>query len=504
MASQTGRLVVLVHGWSVYETSVYGGLAERLEMEARREPGLGIDVRQIWLSEYVSFRDEVRLEDVSRAFEAAVRRELGPLLDAGRRFACITHSTGGPVVRDWWDRYYVQRSGGGVCPMSHLIMLAPANFGSALAQLGKGRVGRLRAWFAGVEPGQHMLDWLELGSTEAWALNRSWFDYPRVPAARQPVFPFVLTGQSIDRHLYDPLNTYTGELGSDGVVRVAAANLNATLIQLEQRAPVQTNAGPHPGYTAKMLRLKAVRRAPRTAFALIAGKAHSGEKMGIMQSIRADATADATVDAVLACLRVGSRQDYLRLCDVFDTLTADVQHRERVETPPGILLPGRRFIHDPYSMLIFRVRDDAGYMVEDFDLALTAGPGNDPNHLPAGFFADRQKNGRNKNALTFFLNHAIMAGDHPLLDVQGGVLREALPGAGSLGIHIRPYPGEGLVHYLPAALKASVRRLAQFMNPHETTLVDITLRRIVRARVARLTNDKNPNDFRQGDAGPAL
>jgi hypothetical protein len=28
-------------------------------------------------------------------------------------------------------------------------MLAPANFGSALAQLGKNRVGRLKSWFEG-------------------------------------------------------------------------------------------------------------------------------------------------------------------------------------------------------------------------------------------------------------------------------------------------------------------------------------------------------------------
>jgi hypothetical protein len=30
----------------------------------------------------------VRLEDVSRAFEAAIRRELGDLLKGGRRFVC--------------------------------------------------------------------------------------------------------------------------------------------------------------------------------------------------------------------------------------------------------------------------------------------------------------------------------------------------------------------------------------------------------------------------------
>ncbi|MEJ2480643.1 MAG: hypothetical protein P8Y78_10825, partial [Acidihalobacter sp.] len=302
MAKEQDRLVVLVHGWSVHNTNTYGKLADRLEAEARRDLGLRIDVRHIWLSEYVSFRDEVRLEDVSRAFDAAVHRELGPLLDKGRRFVCITHSTGGPVVRDWWNRYYVQRPRSGACPMSHLIMLAPANFGSALAQLGKSRIGRLKSWFEGVEPGERILDWLELGSPESWTLNTGWFDYPEKPGGRNPVFPFVLTGQSIDHSLYDHLNSYTGELGSDGVVRVAAANLNATYVRMTQENPKPVTEGDAPKYEAKALRIREVRRSPRTAFALIEGRAHSGRTMGIMRSIRAGEQHDPAVDAILACL----------------------------------------------------------------------------------------------------------------------------------------------------------------------------------------------------------
>ncbi len=45
----------------------------------------------------------------------------------------------------------------------------------------------------------------------------------------------MLTGQSIDRSFYDNLNSYTDEAGSDGVVRVAAANMNYGLIRLEQQ-----------------------------------------------------------------------------------------------------------------------------------------------------------------------------------------------------------------------------------------------------------------------------
>jgi triacylglycerol esterase/lipase EstA (alpha/beta hydrolase family) len=189
------KLVVLVHGWSVRSTETYGQLPDRLESEAKTH-GLDIDIQQIWLGRYVSFRDEVRIEDISRAFEAAIRKELGPKLGKGRRFVAITHSTGGPVVRDWWNRLYAETGQLAECPLSHLIMLAPANFGSALAQLGKGVVGRLSSWFQGVEPGQGVLDWLELGSPESLALNQKWIASKPPWNGAKPMFPFVLTGQT--------------------------------------------------------------------------------------------------------------------------------------------------------------------------------------------------------------------------------------------------------------------------------------------------------------------
>src|SRR5690606_15531043 len=226
-------IVVLVHGWSVRNTDTYGELPARLRREARRDPALGLDVRNLWLSKYISFHNEVHLEDISRAFEAALRRELGDALGT-RPVAIVTHSTGGPVVRDWMQRFYIDR--GGPAPASHLVMLAPANFASALAQLGRSRLSRLKTWFEGVEPGLGVLDWLELGSPENLALNLAWLrTAPRL--ARQGVYSFVLTGASIDHRLYDFLNSYTGELDSDGVVRVAGANLDFRHVVLRQVAP---------------------------------------------------------------------------------------------------------------------------------------------------------------------------------------------------------------------------------------------------------------------------
>ena len=259
--------VVFVHGWSVTHTSTYGDFPERLRREARARAGLNLDIRNIWLGKYVSFHDEVRVADIAKAFEAAIRTELSDVLQRGVRFACITHSTGGPVIREWWDAHYVARGRPGACPMSHLVMLAPANFGSALGQLGKGRIGRLKSWFGGVEPGTGVLDWLELGSPEAWRLNRRWMSYPDTTSGRGRVFPFVLTGQCVDHALYDHVNSYTGELGSDGVVRAAAANLNTTYVRLEQETPVRSTARGRP-YQAP---LKVAERgaARETAFAIV-------------------------------------------------------------------------------------------------------------------------------------------------------------------------------------------------------------------------------------------
>ncbi len=154
-------IIVFVHGWSVTDTSTYGELPQRLRREAGAA-GLVLQLTDIFLGRYISFHDEVRLCDISRAFHAALRDQLGNALANGERFVCITRSTGGPVLRDRWDHYYQKNPANGTYPMSHLIMLAPANYGSALAQLGKQRIGRLKSWFAGVEPAKGVLDWLEL------------------------------------------------------------------------------------------------------------------------------------------------------------------------------------------------------------------------------------------------------------------------------------------------------------------------------------------------------
>lgn len=446
--------LVFVHGWSVRSTDTYGKLPERVLREAAAR-GLSIDIRHVWLTKYVSFHDEVTVADIARAFEAAVGTELRDVLGSGGRFACITHSTGGPVVREWWRRFHLDRRGGSPCPMSHLIMLAPANFGSALAQLGRTRLARVKTWFAGVDPGTGVLDWLELGSPESWDLNLHWIGRPRRSVESGGTFPFVLTGRTIDRRLYDHVNSYTGEPGSDGVVRAASANLNATHIRLVQ-------AGPHIGAA---LEIEHVRTAPPTAFATLPGCSHSGTSKGILRSVRDDDRPHPTVDAVLRCLSVETADDYRALTRAFE--------RERPTTEPAVT---------PHSQIIFRIEDDTGNLIGDFDLKLTAArrgrtPARaTPDDLPKGFFQDRQRNHRHRGTLTYYVDHAVM---HR---------------AASLGLSIDPHVSRGFVHFLRGTLDASPELLSAMVRPDQTTLVDVVMHRVVRDGLVRLERLEGRDD----------
>lgn len=492
-------VIVFVHGWSVTNTDTYGGLPVRLRCEAEALK-LNVRIEELFLGRYISFHDEVRLSDISRAFRTALADELSDLLQAGTRFVCITHSTGGPVVRDWWHRYYESDPQAGICPMSHLIMLAPANFGSALAQLGKGRLSRLKSWFEGVEPGQGVLDWLELGSSEAWELNSRWITSDGSHIGPDGIFPFVLTGQSIDRSFYDNLNSYTGESGSDGVVRVAAAHLGGTYLKLVQEAP-QPVSGQPGVFSAQALNVGMMKRAPETALRVIGGKSHSGETMGIMRSVAeslADTNSRETVYAILACTQVRTDVEYMALCQQFRVETESVQKRELLEVERHLFRSDVNFIHDRYAMVMFRVRDDEGHPVTDYDLILTAGPEADPNHLPQGFFADRQRNSLNPEVITYFLNRDVMKGAPAVIADDGTVIRPALPGAGMLGFKLIARPDCGFVHYLPCEITATEEMLEQALHANSTTLVDIVLRRVVRKnvfRVERVVGEMVAEDF---------
>jgi hypothetical protein len=329
-----------------------------------------------------------------------------------------------------------------------------------------------------MEPGIGVLDWLELGSEQGWVQNCAWLGYKCLSAG---LYSFVLTGQKIDRYMYDNLNAYTGEAGTDGVVRVASTNMNYGLIRLQQE-----NDG-----ALKML--KDV-RTESTALGVLPERSHSGERFGILGSIRADDDGShPTVKWTLRCLRVASAAAYRRLARELDDLTTQTQRDEHEERARDPFLFDRTFITNRYCMMVIKLHDDCGNSLVDYDVLFTAGPAYDPNHLPPGFFIDRQRNLLHPGTLTYYFDYDV---------INAWLSRPELEG--KFGIRIGARPAEGFVYYTVAEHRGTLAALRKYFEPNKTLMVEVQLKREVAEGVFRFTQSLTPEDFKTQPKGAGL
>ncbi len=221
------RQVLIVHGWSD-ESKSFHPLARFLA-------NYGFEAQTLWLGDYISMEDDVRVQDVAIRMAEVIDRRIdhGGLHPS---FDMIVHSTGGLVARAWLTTRY--RGVAEQCPVKRLLMLAPANYGSKLAAVGKSMLGRLVKGFKhGFQTGTSMLNDLELSSPFQWELaQRDVLVAPGGDAARyygeDRVWPFVIVGT---RGYTGLLRQIANENGSDGTVRVCAANLNARGVTIDFR-----------------------------------------------------------------------------------------------------------------------------------------------------------------------------------------------------------------------------------------------------------------------------
>lgn len=218
--------VVIVHGWSDTSKS-FDDLAGFLKKS-------GHVAVPLWLGDYISLEDDVRVPDVAKRMHAVLNAKLATK-ELTTPFDMIVHSTGSLVAREWLTTYYdgVPES----APVKRLIMLAPANYGSKLASMGQSMLGRLvKGWKNWFHTGKEMLQALELGSPYLWELVERDIFVPLGASkassiySESAVWPFVITGT----HPYpSKLRQIINEDGADGTVRVAAANLNARGLTLD-------------------------------------------------------------------------------------------------------------------------------------------------------------------------------------------------------------------------------------------------------------------------------
>lgn len=423
--------VLLLHGYNVTSTRTYGVLPARLK-------NAGHKVRNIYLSKYVTLDDDLTLADIVRGLQAALVDVYGSKLEA-KEFACITHSTGGLVARAWISTYFADRMR--ALPMTHLIMLAPPNNGSRLATLGKSRLSRLRS-VLGMEPGVKILDELELASEFQWELNSLWMRKKLHHA--NGFYPFVITGQWIDKKIWDVLAPATYERGSDGVVRAAAANLN------QQKFTIH--------HTGKVLH-EVMQASP---YLITPKTAHSDESYGVMAGIPAKGE-HPVLTAIEAALEVKDRKSYNTLEASFAVKTAELQRSEPYYDGSPL---------NRYSQLVFRVIDDVGNHLPDYAIELVDGEGRG-DQLPSGFLGHQHKNAVRPERFVFYVNYDLLS------KIKGG----------KVGFRVHAATGTPLVQYPVFEYLGNLSDVSRFIKPNQTTLVEVVLQRRLNKNVFRFTQN---------------
>jgi pimeloyl-ACP methyl ester carboxylesterase len=320
--------VIILHGWSDTSNS-FRSLAGWLQQN-------GFNVIDIYLGDYLSMNDEITLPDLGAAFGRALNAHNIP--QTRFSFDAIVHSTGGLVIREYLRQ--VCSGNASRTPVKHLCMMAPANFGSPLARLGKSVLGRLFkgwSWDHFGQTGQKILNALELASPYSCELaEQDLFDPKFKIFDSRNTITTVLAGTA---PYSDFMRSTVHENGSDGTVRVSTANLNAHYFTLDFGDITKPNFSPRPRNVAAI------------AFAVFdrdhteIHDPNAKEQMELWQK------------TVLDALTIDSR-DYRRHVTQCNNLT-------KKTLADGISGKNKEWFHQ-YQHVVFRVHDQFGEAIPDY------------------------------------------------------------------------------------------------------------------------------------------
>lgn len=491
--------IVLVHGYSAESsqdsrgaiTAIYGDLP-RLLRDAYGAPA----VVEVNVSRYVTLEDGVSLDDLSRGLDRALHEDFPHLLDG--TFHVVTHSTGALVVRNWLRRHSPRPA-----PIGNLVHLAGAQFGSGWAHLGRGQVakwGRM-VFQAGTERGVRVLNALELGASDTVDLHRHLLAPGSSTADDYQVREYVITGTQADPRWFVLPIRYAKEDGSDGVVRVAAANLNFNYLRFAptdrardldwqelQRYRDRTRrsagqgdapAADDPGFYGLVESSRPGEGGrPRIPFAVAHACAHVGGDQGIVSG-------DQPREQVLGLLRLALESDAeewsARVAD-FEAATQETYRRAR-EADGGLLARLRSLVedpraqYDPHAQVIVRVHDQDGHPVSHYDVYLDTPPGGTAVRT---LMQDDHVNKVTPNSIVFYLRAATYS-------EQDGGWTDRVGAVGGLTLDVSAVePQTEDIGYLPLRFHLDADQLTRWIERHRTTVIDIELLRLPAPDIFRM------------------
>lgn len=501
--------IVLIHGYSTEGKTapnatftrdsiarLYGSLPADLE-------GRGLAVVPVNVSRYISLDDGLGIDDISLAMDRALRSpEHEQLLGSG--FNAIIHSTGALVARNWVRRHWSLKDG--KCPLKRLIHLAGANFGSGWAHIGQSQVARFARMFNGTERGLAVLRALELASSWTIDLHAHFLHAGAQMLADYGVMEFCLVGSQVPpEYVLIPVR-YGKEDGSDGVVRVSASNLNFNYLCIEPTPKALALGWEDAVAYARTITRRALKTRPdegafdqdyykitfdsgpgrggrpRIPFAIPYETCHGDAKLGIVSGSQ-------NRDEILGLIQQIVNTDeagYEALADVFDAASAATYARVGQPQHSTNILSGLTSLiknaldpvqaqYDPHAQLVFRLRDQRGQPVPDYSIFFNSMGGDATggnSQLINELFEDKHKNDATPNTMNFYLRVA-------KFDAGSAQGISRLPSIGGVDLEIDATdPVTDRIVYLPIRLRIDGAELLKWLEPHRTTIVDVTLFRL--------------------------
>lgn len=484
--------IVLIHGYSAESKKttpaaiqgIYGSFPEALRA-AYGSPA----VVEIDLSRYISLEDGIGVDDIARALDRALHKDYAHLLRA--RFNVIVHSTGALVIRNWMRKFSPMPS-----PVRRILYLAGANLGSGWAHIGKGQLAKWARFVfeQGAERGVQVLDALELGSSWTLDLHLHFLRAGTRMRADYDVFEFVITGTQADVSWFEAPIRYAKEDGSDGVVRVSASNVNVQYLRLGPTAEALALAW---DVASRQLDRDLSRKGKREswyepkeqyrpgvdgpAYAPLAIPyecAHSRDDMGIVIGKKPREQVLRLVDRALA---VDDDAGWRDAAALFQRETAETYQKAlQFQAPPfwKKWIDEPREQYDPHAQLIFRIRDQDGRPVKNYDVFF------DSETKPSekairDLMEDKHVNDVSSNVITFYFRTDSFDKDHWTAHV---------PKVGSVFFEVSATePETEEILYLPMRFQLGTDELVEWMLPHHTTIIDVELLRLPSDKVFMMT-----------------
>ncbi len=475
--------ILLVHGYSSEGqdstvNEIYGALPDEL----RKLYG-DASIVELNLSRWISLNDGLAIDDISFAMDRALKAQYPELLKQG--FNVIIHSTGALVVRNWIKQHSPKPS-----PINNLIHLAGANFGSGLAHIGRGQLARWTRFLKGTGRGMQVLHELEIGSSKTLDLHLHFLKTGQSMFAHYQVQEFCLIGSQTLAKLRPIPIRYLKEDSSDNTVRTSAGNLNFNWVSisptsscralpaadiseiLDKRLNDEVIADDH--YQVKFQRKHLY--LPPIPFSVIYETAHSGGSIGIVSGTE-------NRHEVMPLVKAALETEYdVAGHNLENTTRFFAQHHENTFTRAATLKShllewNKQEQYEAHAQVIFRLRDQFGNDVTDFDITLKSDPQSTQRkkHKLESMIEHSHINRSNRGTIVFYLRTQ---------KFRNKKWHDQLKNIEGVNIEISGYdPRSGDIAYLPVNFRMEPRQIRKVIKNFETTLVDVQLMRLPSERV---------------------